>query len=57
MGKQVSVVSTLESKPAMISDELRRQADEFVELADLQQIIARSLDRKPSPGRTHLSND
>ena len=42
MGKQVSVVSTLVSEPAMISDELRRQADQFVDLADLEPILART---------------
>jgi uncharacterized LabA/DUF88 family protein len=41
MGKRVSVVSTLASHPPMIADELRRQADQFIELADLQPIIAR----------------
>lgn len=53
MGKQVSVVSTIESKPAMIADELRRQADQFVDLADLEQIIARDLDSRSSPMRAH----
>jgi len=41
MGKRVSVVSTLASHPPMIADDLRRQADQFIELADLQPIIAR----------------
>lgn len=40
-GKRVSVVSTLESKPAMVADELRRQADEFIDLADLEKFISR----------------
>ncbi|MDE0279154.1 MAG: NYN domain-containing protein, partial [Defluviicoccus sp.] len=34
-GVRVSVVSTLRSSPPMAADELRRQADEFIELADL----------------------
>jgi uncharacterized LabA/DUF88 family protein len=46
-GKRVSVVSTLETKPAMISDELRRQADHFVDLADLEQHISRT--NRPAP--------
>jgi uncharacterized LabA/DUF88 family protein len=40
-GVRVTVVSTLKSQPPMASDELRRQADAFVELADLAQIVAR----------------
>lgn len=41
-GVRVSVVSSIKTQPAMISDELRRQADNFVELADLQTAIARA---------------
>jgi len=40
-GARVTVVSTLKSQPPMASDDLRRQADEFVELADLADIIGR----------------
>lgn len=40
-GRRVSVVSTLRTQPAMVSDDLRRQADHFVELVDLQPLIAR----------------
>ncbi len=40
-GKRVSVVSTLETQPAMVADELRRQADQFIDLADLEDAIAR----------------
>jgi uncharacterized LabA/DUF88 family protein len=40
-GVHVAVVSTLRSKPAMISDELRRQADEFIELENLKHSIGR----------------
>lgn len=42
-GKRVSVISTLESETPMVSDELRRQADQFVDLADLEPLIAREL--------------
>jgi len=41
LGKRVSVVSTLVSNPPMIADELRRQADQFIDLADLQSLISR----------------
>ncbi|MGE5767894.1 MAG: NYN domain-containing protein [Bacteroidota bacterium] len=52
-GRRVTVVSTLRSQPPMIADELRRQADTFVDLADLQSLIARQLpaDRLRSGGR------
>jgi uncharacterized LabA/DUF88 family protein len=40
-GKRVSVVSTISSQPPMIADELRRQADVFVDLAGLRAQIGR----------------
>ena len=40
-GVRVSVVSTVRSQPPMVADELRRQADVFVELEDLSPLIAR----------------
>jgi uncharacterized LabA/DUF88 family protein len=43
-GVRVTVVSTIRSKPSMVADELRRQADEFIDLADLQKDIARGTD-------------
>jgi uncharacterized LabA/DUF88 family protein len=33
-GKRVSVVSTLQSQPPMVADDLRRQADQFIDLAE-----------------------
>jgi uncharacterized LabA/DUF88 family protein len=47
MGKRVSVVSTLQTQPPMVADELRRQADQFIELADLEQIVARDQASRP----------
>ena len=41
-GVRVTVVSTVRSQPPMVADELRRQADNFIELAELQPMIARS---------------
>lgn len=41
-GVRVSVVSTVKSQPPMAADELRRQADNFIELADLQHAIGRA---------------
>ncbi|MEK9671548.1 MAG: NYN domain-containing protein [Rhodospirillaceae bacterium] len=40
-GCRVSVVSTVQSQPPMVADELRRQADIFIELADLIPDIQR----------------
>lgn len=40
-GKKVSVISTLQTQPPMISDDLRRQADLFIDLASLQNRIGR----------------
>ncbi|MCJ2052568.1 NYN domain-containing protein [Methylobacterium sp. J-070] len=40
-GVKVTVISTIQTQPAMISDELRRQADEFVDLSSLASRIGR----------------
>ncbi len=40
-GRRVTVVSTVRSQPPMVADELRRQADVFLELQDLAPMIAR----------------
>lgn len=42
-GVRVSVVSTLRSAQPMIADELRRQADVFIELDDLRDVIGRAM--------------
>jgi uncharacterized LabA/DUF88 family protein len=41
-GIRVTVVSTIRAQPPMISDDLRRQADAFVELQDLMPQIQRA---------------
>ena len=43
-GVRVTIVSTFQSSPPMVADELRRQADTFVELNDLASKISRSGD-------------
>ncbi len=48
-GKRVSVVSTMKTQPSMVADELRRQADNFIELQDLAPIIAREHQHRPAP--------
>jgi uncharacterized LabA/DUF88 family protein len=40
-GVRVTVISTLKSSPPMASDDLRRQADEFIDLSELAGLIAR----------------
>ncbi len=52
-GVRVTVVSTVRSQPPMVADELRRQADTFVELLELEPAIARAAaahrdDRQPT---------
>jgi uncharacterized LabA/DUF88 family protein len=54
-GVRVTVVSTVKSQPPMASDDLRRQADNFVELADLVSIVGRP--RQPGHSPAFLSND
>ncbi len=42
-GKKVTVVSTLAGPSPMISDELRRQADYFVDIVDLAKTVGRAI--------------
>lgn len=51
MGKRVSVISTLQTQPPMIADELRRQADQFIDIADLEQSISRDAPNGARPQR------
>jgi len=48
-GKRVSVISTLQTQPPMIADDLRRQADQFVDLADLEPSICRDPSQQRPP--------
>jgi len=49
-GVRVTVISTFRAQSPMVSDELRRQADAFVELQDLSQDIARKGRRDDTKG-------
>jgi uncharacterized LabA/DUF88 family protein len=40
-GRRVTVVSTLTTRPPMVADDLRRQTDQFIDLADLRDDIGR----------------
>ena len=53
-GLRVTVVSTVRSQPPMIADELRRQADVFIDLVDLQSEIGRKGSR---PAPVSMDND
>jgi uncharacterized LabA/DUF88 family protein len=48
-GVRVTVVSTMSSQPPMIADELRRQADVFTDLVELQSDLGRDPSERPVP--------
>src|SRR5271154_3788778 len=48
-GVRVTVVSTIASHPPMIADELRRQADVFIDLATLQPKLGRDPSERSAP--------
>ena len=56
-GCKVSVVSTRSTHPPMVADELRHQADNFIELDDLKSQIARDNGSKPAPAFTPAQTD
>ena len=45
-GVRVSVVSTIRTQPPMVADELRRQADTFIEPQELMAHIQRNVERR-----------
>ena len=56
-GVRVTVVSTIRSQPPMVADELRRQADNFIELLELAPHIQRNMaDRHPTPRNGEMMN-
>jgi uncharacterized LabA/DUF88 family protein len=48
-GVRVTVVSTIATQPPMIADDLRRQADVFIDLRELQPKISRDPAERPAP--------
>ncbi len=46
-GRKVSVVSTMQTQPPMIADDLRRQADYFIDLGTLKAEIGRDPSERP----------
>ena len=49
-GKRVTVMSTTTTQPPMVADDLRRQADQFLDLKSLAEVIGRE-PREPREGR------
>jgi hypothetical protein len=47
-GVRVVVVSTISTQPPMVADELRRQADQFVDIIELQNKIGRDPGERPA---------
>ena len=56
-GVRVSVVSTIRSSPPMIADELRRQADVFIELQELAPQIMRAHNHNHHRDHQYSDND
>jgi uncharacterized LabA/DUF88 family protein len=53
-GVRVTVASTVSTQPPMVADELRRQADVFLDIAELQGKIGRDPgERTPREPREH----
>ena len=49
-GVRVSVVSSIRTTPPMVADELRRQADQFLELAEIgPEFTRRQMEPRPRP--------
>ncbi len=53
-GVRVSVVSSIRTSPPMVADELRRQADQFIEIADIApEFTRRQTEPRPRPAARH----
>ena len=46
-GVRVIVVSTIQTQPPMIADELRRQADDFIDIIQLAPLVGRDTSERP----------
>jgi len=46
-GVRVTVISTIATQPPMVADELRRQADQFIDIAELQGKVGRDPAERP----------
>jgi uncharacterized LabA/DUF88 family protein len=54
-GVRVTVVSTVVSQPPMAADELRRQADVFIDLAELRSKVGREPSERAGAREQHLA--
>jgi uncharacterized LabA/DUF88 family protein len=54
-GVRVTVISTISSQPPMIADELRRQADVFIDLLELRSKVGRDSWERAAPVRAASS--
>ena len=54
-GVRVTVASTVSTQPPMVADELRRQADVFVDLAELRVKIGRDPSERSGSREQHLA--
>jgi uncharacterized LabA/DUF88 family protein len=50
LGVRVTVISTVKTKPPLMADTLRRQADEFIDVEEMRELIAR-------PPRENMPDD
>ena len=56
-GVRVTVVSTVKTTPPMVADELRRQADHFLDLDELAPMIQRAHDGNKAPRAAPVSGN
>lgn len=56
-GRKVTVISTLSSQPPMIADELRRQADHFVDLVSMRDKVGRDPSERSQRQTEHARED
>ncbi|HJS79002.1 MAG TPA: NYN domain-containing protein [Vitreimonas sp.] len=56
-GMRVSVVSTIKSNPPMASDDIRRAADNFIDLTDLTSLVGRPPRERAQDGRYEYADE
>ena len=56
-GVRVTVVSSNTTQPSMIADELRRQADQFIDLAQIRDMVGRAVTRRPGGDAPDYDDD
>ncbi|MGB3455235.1 MAG: NYN domain-containing protein [Litorimonas sp.] len=57
LGVRVTVVSSLAIKPSLLADELRRQADGFIEIDDLEREVGRPKREREDRSETRYDDD